>query len=289
MNKSKFRKITIVITLLLMSYMVISIWISSNFLCVNKYEFVTDKAFQEITLVVLSDLHEHEFGDNNEKLVEIVKEQSPDLILLVGDLLNEDSKTAAVPCELIMKLTGIAPVYYALGNHELSYIENSHPELRIQLENAGAVVLDKEYVDLEIGDTSLRLGGMYDYAFGLNGNDEASAAPENVKTFLEDFQDTEHLKIMMSHRPDSFVFGDAASYWNIDLIVSGHNHGGQVVVPLFGGLYGGDQGWFPTYVHGIYQKDGINLFVTSGLGSNEQVLARFNNPPEIAVLSISSK
>lgn len=265
-----------------------STWASSNFLCVNEYEFVTDKTMQEISLVVLSDLHEHEFGNNNEKLVEKVREQNPDLILLDGDFLNEDSETAFVSCRLIKQLVDIAPVYYALGNHELSYIENGHPELRQQLQDAGAVVLDKEYVDLEIGGESLRLGGMYDYAFGLNGNDEASEAPEKVRVFLEEFQNTERLKIMMTHRPDSFIFGDAASYWDVDLVISGHNHGGQVVLPFLGGLYGGDQGWFPEYVHGMYQKDDINLFVTSGLGSNNQILARFNNLPEIAVLRIFS-
>ena len=127
---------------------------------------------------------------------------------------------------------------------------------------------------------------MYDYAFGQDGNNTASNAPEDVRIFLEDFQNTDCLKIMMSHRPDSFIFGDAASYWDIDLVISGHNHGGQVVVPFLGGLYGGDQGWFPEYVHGMYQKDGMNLFVTSGLGSHDQILKRFNNPPEIAVLKI---
>ena len=286
MKKSKIFIIIFIISSFLLIYTIASLWISSNYLTVKKYEFTTEKVTQEVTLVVLSDLHDHEFGFRNEELVKKTAEQHPDVILLDGDFLNEDSENGNIPCELIEKLVEIAPVYFALGNHELSYIESNHPDLIQQLQEAGAVVLDKEYVDLEIGETSLRLGGMYDYAFGQDGNNTASNAPEDVRTFLEDFQNTDCLKIMMSHRPDSFIFGDAASYWDIDLVISGHNHGGQVVVPFLGGLYGGDQGWFPEYVHGMYQKDGMNLFVTSGLGSHDQILKRFNNPPEIAVLKI---
>ena len=225
-------------------------------------------------------------GRDNEALAERIKGQSPDLILMDGDFLNADSDNADIPCDLIRRLIKTAPVYYALGNHELSYIENGHPELVDELQESGAVVLDKEYVDLEVRGTAIRLGGMYDYAFGLDGSNSAAAAPEDVKTFMEDFQDPERLKIMMSHRPDSFIFGDASSYWDVDLVISGHDHGGQVVIPFLGGIYGGDQGWFPEYVHGMYQKDEMHLFVTSGLGSHDQMLKRFNNFPEIAIIKI---
>lgn len=156
-----------------------------------------------------------------------------------------------------------------------------------EIEQAGATVLDEAYVDLDVNGEEVRLGGMYTYAFGLNANNDAEAAPEDVKDFLEEYQDTDRFKIMMAHRPDSFIFGDAAAVWDVDLVVSGHDHGGQVVVPFAGGLYGGDQGWFPEYIHGMYEKDGLQLFVTSGLGSHKQLLPRFNNPPEIAVIICS--
>ena len=101
-----------------------------------------------------------------------------------------------------------------------------------------------------------------------------------------DFQDTDRLKIMMAHRPDSFIFGDAASVWDVDLVVSGHDHGGQVVVPFAGGVFGGDQGYFPKYVHGMYEKERLHLLVSSGLGSANEPLPRVNNLPEVAVVEI---
>ena len=286
MRKFKLCWIVCGILSALLLYIFTSLWLSTNHLSIHSYNFPTAKTDQQVTLAVISDLHGHEFGRDNEALAERIKGQSPDLILMDGDFLNADSDNADIPCDLIRRLIKTAPVYYALGNHELSYIENGHPELVDELQESGAVVLDKSYKDLQVRGTAIRLGGMYDYAFGLDGSNSAAAAPEDAKVFMEDFQDTERLKIMMSHRPDSFIFGDASSYWDVELVISGHDHGGQVAIPFLGGIYGGDQGWFPEYVHGMYQKDEMHLFVTSGLGSHDQMLKRFNNFPEIAIIKI---
>ena len=277
--------IILIILLLLAAYILISLWVSVNFLTVR--EFTAEiGADHPVRTVVISDLHDHKFGEDKEKLAEKIREIDPDLIFIDGDMLNGESENAEVPVTLIRELKDTARNYYALGNHEIDYMENGHPELTEELEAAGAVVLDKEYVDVEVDGIQIRLGGMYDYAFGLNGNNDASSAPDDTRSFLEDFQNTDRLKIMLAHRPDSFIFGDASKVWDVDLVISGHNHGGQVVLPFLGGLYGGDQGFFPEYVHGMYEKDNFQMLVTSGLGSDRQKLPRFNNPPEIAVLEI---
>ena len=283
----RYRQIFISIGLLFLIILG-EVWCSIHWLIVRNYEYQSEKlgSGQEINVAVLSDLHDHEFGKENKKLVKKIKEQEPDLILLDGDILNEDSENADVPCALIRKLKDVAPVYFSLGNHEVSYMENGHTDLVGQLESAGAVVLDESYEDIEVNGVQLRLGGLYDYAFALDGNDDAKNTPEPVKSFLEDYQNTDRLKLMMAHRPESFCFGNASSVWDVDLVISGHIHGGQVVLPILGGLYGGDQGWFPEYVHGMYQKDDMNIFVTSGLESHHQLLPRFWNRPEIAMIQI---
>lgn len=286
-NKMVVKIVLIIILIFLVGFVLINLWISSNYLVVNDFTAeLSETNGKTIQAVVISDLHDHEFGSNNIQLVDKIQELQPDIIFMDGDMLNEDSENAKVSCNLIRQLKNIAPIYFALGNHELSYIDNYHPNLIEQLEEAGAVVLDKEYVDIDISGVPIRLGGMYDYAFGLDGNNTALAAPSDILSFLQDYQNTDRIKIMLSHRPESFVFGDASKTWNIDLIICGHVHGGQVVVPFIGGLYGGDQEWFPEYDHGLYEKDNFQMFITSGLGSNEQKLPRFNNPPEIAVLNI---
>lgn len=278
--------IILAIIIILLAYVLISLWVSVNWIVTREYSISTGKNSPPIRTVVISDLHDHEFGKNNEKLAEKIRSAQPDIILMDGDMLNAGSDDASVPADLIRQLTDTAPVYYALGNHEIDYMNNGHAGLTEELEEAGAVVLDKEYVDIEVNGTAVRLGGLYDYAFGMNGNNDADAAPSDIKNFLTEFQNTDRLKIMLSHRPDSFIFGDASEVWEVDVVLSGHNHGGQVVVPFKGGLYGGDQGWFPKYVHGTYEKGNFQMFVTSGLGSDRQKLPRFNNPPEIAVVTI---
>ena len=295
--------ILLLIILLILIWFVGEILISYHWMKVNRYpvtvrnlpytDTVTDAGFK---IVVISDLHDHEFGKDNEKLIRCVKEQDPEMIILDGDMLNEDSKSDRVPVRLVKGLAEIAPVYYALGNHELDYIGaaegkkmQKHPEdsgLVKDLTDAGACVLEEGYRDVEIGGCKVRIGGMYEYAFALDGDNSAENLTGDVRDFLEEFQNTDRYKIMLCHRPDSFVFGDASDYWKIDLVISGHDHGGQVVIPFKGGLYGGDQGWFPPYVHGLYRTGRIRLFVTSGLSSEKQILPRWNNRPEIAVLNV---
>lgn len=295
--------ILLLIILLILIWFVGEILISYHWMKVNRYpvtvrnlpytDTVTDAGFK---MVVISDLHDHEFGKDNEKLIRCVKEQDPEMIILDGDMLNEDSKSDRVPVRLVKGLAEIAPVYYALGNHELDYIGaaegkkmQKHPEdsgVVKDLTDAGACVLEEGYRDVEIGGCKVRIGGMYEYAFALDGDNSAENLTGDVRDFLEEFQNTDRYKIMLCHRPDSFVFGDASDYWKIDLVISGHDHGGQVVIPFKGGLYGGDQGWFPPYVHGLYRTGRIRLFVTSGLSSEKQKLPRWNNRPEIAVLNV---
>lgn len=289
MRNPTFIKIIITLLLLFLFYSGASIWISSNYLVVHEYELQSSKVSQELRIALLSDLHDHEFGEKNEKLITKVLEQDPDLVFMAGDFLNEDSVDSEIPCELIRELSQQVSVYFALGNHEIVYMEKRGQQLRRELEDAGAVVLDKDYVDLEIQGDKIRLGGMYDYAFGLDGNDDAYKAPQDVKEYLQEFQETDNLKIMMAHRPESFVLGNAAKVWDIDLVVSGHIHGGQVVLPFVGGIYGADQGWFPEYVHGLYEKENMQFLITGGLGSSSEVLPRYNNPPEIGILKIDKQ
>ena len=241
-----------------------------------------------VRAVVMADLHNRDFGEDNRVLAELTADAEPDLILLDGDIVNADAADAGVAVSLALALKDIAPVYYAWGNHELDYLSAGTSPLREELEAAGAAVLDREWTDLTVNSAALRLGGLYDYAFAMddfNTCDPERMDPE-IYDFLTAFQDTDRCRIMLSHRPDSFIFGEAAATWDVDLVISGHDHGGQVVLPLLGGVFGGDQGMFPAYVHGICEKDGLTLAITSGLGSQREALPRFRNPPEIMVLDL---
>ena len=289
------KKIIVIIAFLIMSILGViyyGVYTSYHHLTVNEFTLQSDKVSAPINLVVLADLHDHSFGEDNQELVDRTLAQEPDAILMVGDFINKDSSDHEEFLSLVEQLSGQVPVYFAWGNHELAYAEAKEDldveDLEAQLTDAGAAVLDRQYQDVEIAGQTIRISGMYDYAFALDGWN--SCNPERmdseVYSFLSEFQDTDVFKLMLAHRPDSFIFGEASGTWDVDLVVSGHMHGGQVVVPFLGGLVGGDQGWFPEYVHGLYQKDLIYIFITSGLGSSTKTLPRFNNVPEIAVVRL---
>lgn len=270
----------------------VEIYISYNSLEAEEYTISSDRINSEVKLALISDLHDHTFGEKNEELVQMLKEQEPDLILMAGDIINDISKDSHVAVELIEQVKDIAPVYYSLGNQEEDYIGRGTSDLLNELKDAGAIVLDESYQDIQVNGNAIRLGGMYDYAFALDGNN--TTRKKNMRPslyqFLTDFQDTDSYRLMMAHRPDSFIFGDAAKTWEIDLVVSGHNHGGQVILSFLGGIYGGDQGWFPKYVDGVHHfKKVKNMVITRGLGSGEEKLPRFNNKPEVVMIYLEKE
>lgn len=250
---------------------------------------VTESSLQETKIILISDLHDHVFDDdNNQILIDMIDAQNPDLILMLGDFINDDSEDEAGLLHLVSALKEISPVYYALGNHEIEYMNRTGIDLTGKIESLGVEVLDLEYEDIIVNRNKIRIGGMYDYAFALDGNNTCN--PDRMKPevyeFLNEFQDTDSFKLMLSHRPESFILGEASKTWDIDLVVSGHTHGGQFVVPFLGGLWAPEQQWFPEYVHGFYEKDNLDIFITSGLSSNKKLLPRFNNPAEIVSLTL---
>ena len=281
MNKKMIKSIVIIFVVAIISICSYEVYISYNNLTFTNYTINSNKVNDNINVTIISDLHENIFGEDNTDLIKKIEKQSPDIILVAGDMTNEDSTDIKLVINLMKRLSEIAPVFYSLGNTEYDNITNFNSDIIEQLENVNVTVLDKEYEDIKIKNTTIRVGGMYDYAFALNGN--------NTYKFLCDFQDTNNYKIMIAHRPDSFIFGDASEVWDIDLVVSGHTHGGQVRLPFMGGLYVGDQGYFPMYDKGLFDLNKIKILISSGLGSGKQKIPRFNNVPEVVNLKITNK
>lgn len=287
----KIKKILFTLLLLLTISLicVYKLHISYTKLTTSNYKITTDQINKSLNVVIISDLHDNQLGENNEDLINQINSLSPYIILVVGDVLNQDSKNSKIVTSLMKQLCKNHKVFYSLGNTGIDYIESGTSDLLKELEDIGVTVLDNEYKDVTVNENTIRIGGMYSYAFGLNDNNDVDkdTMEDGVYDFLNDFQNTNNYKIMMAHRPDSFIFGNASEVWDIDLVVSGHNHGGQVVLPFVGGLYGGDQGWFPEYDKGFFDLNKIKVLITSGLGSGKQKLPRFNNPPEIVNLHLS--
>lgn len=280
----KIVKILFIIIAILFLACLTSIWLSYNWLTVSNFTVTSNKISEPFRIVLISDLHDHHFGKNNEKLAEKIREQSPDLIIIDGDMINADSENADTAVEVVRALKEIAPVYYSYGNHEYAYMEAGHTDLQAELEEAGAVVLNYQNMDIEIKGNPIRLGGLYEFGFetGMQSEEENQRA----LSYLEKYVDTERYLIMCAHRPDSFDPWDTADDWGIDLVLSGHLHGGQVIIPGIGGLYSQLEGFLPQYDYGQYKLGDSDMIITRGLGSNPKILPRFNNLPEIAVVDV---
>ena len=239
-----------------------------------------------LRLVLLSDLHGKSFGRENSRLIAKIQEQSPDAIFLDGDMIDRSADQTDVQelLRLIERLHEIAPVYFAPGNHELEYMQADAGFLT-QVAEAGAVVVNDSYVDVTIAGQPLRIGGTMGHAFYFGRSEEEfSSSPEYQ--FLKAFEDTDVPKICLAHMPDTFIFNGAYNLWNVDLVLSGHTHGGLIRLPFIGGLYAPMQGWFPEYDRGYFRLgEHMQMVITSGLAGHG-VIPRINNPPEIVVIDL---
>lgn len=250
------------------------------------YQINSDKIAIPIKVLQLTDLHNSEFGENNQELIDRIASQSPDLILLTGDLLNSGEFVTEIAANLISSLCQIAPVYLSFGNHEIEYRDNFNRDIAQLYQSAGATVLNYEYKDIIINGQPLRIGGIYGYCLPDKYLETGEADPGECK-FLWDFENTDRYKILLSHLPIAWMKNDGLEEWDIDCVFSGHLHGGQVILPGIGGVYAPDMGWFPGQLKGIFDsEDGKrHLVLSSGLG-NTELVPRFNNIPEIVCVEL---
>lgn len=282
--KQKHRIISYIVIVILICVFLfaVDLILSPKYISVTRYRYQNPEIKQSFKIVDLTDLHNYQYGDENCRLINKVKNESPDVIFLTGDMLNADEERTDILMNLIQQLVNIAPVYASLGNHEIEYMQLSgNRNLIAQMEEAGATVLDKKYIDIEIKNQKVRLGGIYGYV--LNSDDKED--PE--QTFMEEFQDTDRFKILLSHMPEGLLLWKSMEYWDVDLVFSGHVHGGQMRIPFVGGLYDPEEGFFPTYTKGMYECGNGTMVLSAGLGSSRGI-PRVNNLPELVVCEIDS-
>ena len=277
-----------IILLIICLCLIISYFIYTSYykVEVTDYEILNNKINNDVTIIMIADVHDHHCKVKNE-IIDRIKQLKPDIILCAGDIIDNESESDKSTIEFLDSLTEIANVYFSLGNHELEYPDSK--ELIEDIENTGAKVLDKEYQDIAVNGNMIRIGGMYDYAFSQETGDiDQETMKSDVYSFLTEMKQTSSFQLMMAHRPDSFIFGNAYK-WDFDLVVSGHYHGGQVILPYTGGLYAPELGWFPEVDYGHYKLKDMDMIVTRGISSSNELFPRFNNPPEIVSITLKAE
>ncbi len=274
-KKSKVKSfILIAITFLLIVWLVYG----NVSLQTTVYEVPVSTEYSDMngfTIVQISDLHNARFGKEQARLLKAVAEQEPDIIAVTGDLVDSSHTDLNIAMEFMKQAVGIAPVYYVTGNHE-GWLGATYGELEKRLEEAGVFVLNNTMYSGQFEGMDLNIAGVHDP--DMPGNNIVLAR----QVIPELTADAEGYTILLSHRPELF---DTYAESNINLVLSGHYHGGQFIIPFIGGVIAPGAGLFPDYTEGTFTKSGTTMVVSRGLG-NSVIPVRINNRPEVVVVRL---
>lgn len=255
----------------------------NNSLTVSTYTVSPEglpESFDGYRIVQISDLHNKNFGS---RLPDKIRELEPDIIAVTGDIIDSYSTDVEAAVDFIESIRDIAPVYYVTGNHE-NRLPEEYASLRAEMESMGVTVLDGKSVTLEKGDDEICLMGIDDLNFFGSSimNEDRILFSENLSSLAE--QAGERVGILLSHRPELLhIYAENG----VDLVFSGHAHGGQIRLPFVGGLFAPAQGFFPEYTEGVYQSGETSMIVSRGLG-NSLFPFRIGNRPEIVVCDLKN-
>lgn len=250
-------------------------------LILRTYTVVSPKLTAEVRLAVVTDFHS---SDNADDVVAMVTSCAPDAVLMVGDMFDDD--TANRPTErtlsLMRQLSAQYPCYYVSGNHEAWTGEMD--ALYQQTEEAGVKVLRMSSGVLTVRGQRIALCGIPDpYEMVYSG---APDTEEQIRQALEDV-DSADFTVLLAHRPELLA---KYAQFPLDLVVSGHAHGGQVRIPgVLNGLYAPNQGWFPKLAGGAYTQDGTTLIVSRGLAVRTWLPRIFNRPEVVLVRCVPAE
>lgn len=280
-TKKKFIVLAAIVAILIL----LIIWIAygNTDLEIYKYNVKSEdipSEFDNFRIVQISDLHNAEFGENNEKLLLMLKQADADIIAITGDMIDSRNTDIDVAISFAQKAVNIAPVYYVNGNHE-SRVLGEYEKLKQGLTDAGVNILENSSADITIGDEAITLIGINDPTFRMDIVDDTME--QNIAHQLVNvIPDNDNYKVLLAHRPEYFdVYAG-----KVDLVLSGHAHGGQFRIPFIGGLVAPGQGFFPEYYEGSHIKENTEMIVSRGIG-NSIIPFRINNKPEIIVAELT--
>lgn len=285
MKRAQWKRL-IILTVCLAAVLGIAVWIvwGNTALELNTYTVLTEElpeAFDEYRIAHISDLHNTQIGDNNEKLLETIRKAEPDIIAITGDLIDSRNTNIEIALHFAEEAMKIAPCYYVTGNHEARIPE--YDDLKSGLTGLGIVVLEDERLEIQRLGEKIAVIGVNDPSFETNYLFGDAAAVLRLK--LQEYKNEDTYTVLLSHRPELL---ETYAQCGVDLVLSGHTHGGQVRIPFVGGLVAPNQGLFPKYDAGMFMKENTTMIVSRGIG-NSIIPIRVNNRPEVILIELSKQ
>ena len=281
--KKPKRVILMTLIVLLAIFTVITLWenitVGTTF-----FKITSDRlpaSFNGFKIAQISDLHNAELGQDHSEIIRILKEEKPQIIVITGDLIDSNHLDMDTAISFVQQAVNIAPCYYVTGNHE-AWIKENYQKLEDRLLDSNVIILHDEVVIFERDSESIQLIGLDDPEF----SDQDSYIQQIVlSTKLSNLNLDNRFRLLLSHRPEAF---DAYVDNNIDLVLSGHTHGGQFRLPFIGGVVAPNQGFFPKVDAGEYHEFNTTMIVSRGLG-NSIIPIRINNRPEVVIVELVSQ
>ncbi len=270
------KEVLIIVLLVLFAGLLLYFISVNRKIVVSHYQF---KAPDDLTIVHLTDVHNTHFGKDDCELLGAVRQADPDYIFITGDLLNKRNPDEEDSYRLIEKLLEIAPIYFVWGNHE-QYLEERGTAFVEGLKQRGVHVLVNESVML---DHKIQLAGLEDIYY--ISHEPKNFQREHVSNLLQQTLKPADYTILLVHQPQLF---DVYQQYDIDLVLAGHTHGGVIRLPLIGGVVAPNQGLFPKYDAGLFEKNNTTMLISRGLGKSiipVRVLCR----PEVIVIQLKKE
>lgn len=250
--------------------------------------------FKGYRIVQLTDIHSVRSDRQGELILQKTTEQEPDVICITGDLIDSryyadngiegEQRTLA----LLEALLELAPVFYIYGNHEMILLDDPvNNSFKVAVEEMGVQIINNEVIQCQRtkGGDTIYIAGIQDpstlykdirYAYLENNAERMEAMMERVTVN----RSNEEFVLLLSHRPE---YLDLYDQYPVDLVLTGHAHGGQFRVPFIGGVYAPGQGFLPKYTAGLYRTSDTYMYVGTGIG-NSVIPVRIFNPPEILTI-----
>ena len=277
-RKERFtvKKIAWLVMLVIVGY--VFLHVNNEWLVTTEHTYEIEQlpaSFDGFRIVQVSDLHDAQFGEHQQRLIKKVEQANPDVIFLTGDLIDSNRYNLEQSLQAVRAFVDIAPVYYVLGNHEVA--TNVVDDIYAAFEEVGVQTLKNESVTFERNGEVISIAGIEDPLMN-------TPTEQMLQQALFDVPE-ERFTMLLAHRPEMIAEYAKTS---VDVVFSGHAHGGQIRIPFVGGLVAPGQGYFPTYTSGRYDEQHTSVYVSRGLG-NSTVPYRIFNLPEIIVVELKKQ
>jgi len=258
------------------------LYIDNTLIKVSKYEIKSDKIpkeFKNFKIVHLSDFHSYGIKKDNNKLLEKINDEHPNIIVMTGDMVNKYDRNFEKFLNLAEALSKKHEIYYIVGNHEVRLRKDDFSFIIQNLKKFGIKILSDEKITIIRKKDCINIYGIDIPLTYYKIINKPANVEEIINAVLNKCNEKEY-NILLAHNP---LYFEEYSKQNIDLTLSGHVHGGMIRLPFIGAILSPERKFFPKYSSGVYEINNKKLLVSRGLGHSKPGMRLFNKREIVSI------